>query len=66
VAANKEANGLFVAFAPFDDPQIALAIVVENAGSGSNLAPIAADILSYYFQSEQTLEIPSSENSLIR
>ena len=35
-------NALFVGFAPVEDPQIAVAIIVENAGGGgSNAAPIA-------------------------
>jgi penicillin-binding protein 2 len=54
-----------VAFAPFDDPQVALAIVVERGGSGSELGAIAADILTYYFHAEETLEAPDVENTLV-
>ena len=43
-------HALFVAFAPVETPRLALAIVVENAGSGSRAAaPIARKILDYYF-----------------
>ena len=43
-------HALFVAFAPVENPRIVLAIVVENAGSGSRAAaPIARKILDYYF-----------------
>jgi penicillin-binding protein 2 len=45
---------------------VALAIVVEKGGSGSQLAPIAADILTYYFHAEETLEAPPAEGILIR
>jgi len=65
VAADEESNAVFVAFAPFDDPQVALAIVVERGGSGSELGAIAADILTYYFHAEETLEAPDVENTLI-
>ena len=34
----KVSNGVFVAFAPYDDPQIALAVVIEKGGSGGALA----------------------------
>ena len=35
----------FIGFAPAEDPQIAIAIIVENAGAGSVVAaPIAAEI----------------------
>lgn len=66
VTGSDTANGVFVAFAPYDDPQVALAIVVEKGGSGSQLAPIAADILTYYFHAEETLEAPPAEGTLIR
>ncbi len=42
-------NGVFVAFAPYDDPQIALALVIEKGGSGGALANAAVDILNAYF-----------------
>ena len=39
----------FVAFAPFDEPQIAVAVIVENGGSGSRVAaPIARTIMDSY------------------
>ena len=42
-------HSLFVAFAPVDDPKIAIAVVVEHAGSGSGTAaPIARKLLDYY------------------
>ena len=44
------ANGIFVAFAPYDNPRIAVAVVVENAGSGNAIAPVARDIFDVYFK----------------
>ena len=42
-------HALFVAFAPADDPKIALALVVENAGfGGANSAPIARRVFDYW------------------
>ncbi len=42
-------HALFTAFAPAEDPQIALAIVVENAGFGSqSSAPIARRVMDYW------------------
>ncbi len=43
------ANGVFATYAPYDDPQIAIAVVIENAGSGAALAPIARKIYEKYF-----------------
>ncbi len=43
-------HALFVAYAPIEDPEIALAVVVEHGGSGSRAAaPIARSILASYF-----------------
>ena len=43
------ANGVFASYAPYENPQIAIAVVIENAGSGSALAPIAREIYEKYF-----------------
>lgn len=43
-------HGLFVAFAPYDKPEIAVAVVVEHGGGGGAVAaPIAGRILRSYF-----------------
>ena len=60
------ANGVFVCFAPYDDPEIVVAMAVEHGGSGGELASIAADVLSYYFSSQETREEIPTENTLIR
>jgi penicillin-binding protein 2 len=42
-------HALFIAYAPADDPKIALAILVENGGHGSSTAaPIARQVLDFY------------------
>lgn len=61
-----ESNAVYVCFAPYDDPQIAIAIVVEQGGSGKELAAIAEDIMEFYFSSDSTLEGVAGENTLIR
>lgn len=46
-------HALFIAFAPVEDPQIALAIVVENGGGGSSVAaPIARQIMDAWILGE--------------
>ncbi len=45
-----EDHAWFVFFAPYDDPQIAGAIIVERAGHGGSVAaPIARQLISTYF-----------------
>ena len=43
------ANGVFVCFAPFDEPEIAVAVVIEQGRSGASLADTAVQILNDYF-----------------
>ncbi len=46
-----EANSVFVAFAPRDNPKIAIAVVVENSGEGAHwAAPIASFIVEKYLR----------------
>lgn len=56
-------NALFVAFAPFDKPEIAVAVVVEHGEhGGSAAAPIAGRILRAYFDSKKPIrkEMPEA------
>jgi penicillin-binding protein 2 len=46
----------FIGFAPFENPEIAVAVVVENAGRGSEIAaPIAGQVFAEYLYREQGL-----------
>lgn len=56
----------FICFAPYDDPQVAMAIVAEAGGSGSGLAALAAEILDYYFSSQSGFGTAVEENTLLR
>lgn len=60
-------NGLFVAFAPFDDPEIVICVVGEGAGHGSSVAPVVRDILDAYFAEEEadTVESIQAENTMV-
>ena len=47
-------HGWFVSFAPYDNPTIALAILVEGGGEGfSSAEPVAKDIYQWYFTQHQ-------------
>ena len=49
VGRDSENNAVFIAFAPMDDPEIALAVVVEGGANGYYLAEVARDIFDWYF-----------------
>lgn len=57
-------NGVFVAFAPYDDPEIAIALVLEKGDAGAALASTAVTILNSYFSRESTGSV-LSDNELI-
>ncbi len=48
---NPEPHAWFTVFAPFEKPEIALTVLVENGGQGSDIAaPIAKELLNAYFE----------------
>jgi len=48
-------HALFIAFAPFENPQIAVAVIAEHGGSGGSVAaPVAKDVLRFHLQTDQT------------
>ena len=42
-------NALFILYAPYEDPEIAISIAVEKGGAGATLSPIARQVVDYYF-----------------
>ena len=47
---DRQTHSWFVAFAPYDDPQLAVVVMVEGGGNASTVSvPIATDIINYYF-----------------
>lgn len=56
-------HALFVAFAPADDPKIALAVIVENGGGGSSTAaPIARKVMDAYLLGIDPFAEPEAED----
>lgn len=50
VFGQEATHALFVAYAPVDQPEVAVSVVVENAGHGGSVAaPVARDVLASYF-----------------
>ncbi|NLU23160.1 MAG: penicillin-binding protein A [Clostridiales bacterium] len=62
---NTNNNGVFVAFAPFDKPQIAVAIVIEKGDAGAALASTAVEILNSYFSKAEIGTTVIGEDALI-
>ncbi|MBQ1398756.1 MAG: hypothetical protein IIY89_09695, partial [Clostridia bacterium] len=47
-------NAVFIAFAPYDDPEIAVAVIGEKCGHGKVMAQVARDVFDEYFFSAKT------------
>ena len=57
-------HALFIAYAPYDKPKIALAIVLENGGGGSsNGGAVARKILDYYLEGDNSTELDDGSSS---
>lgn len=53
-AENKRDNAMFIAFAPYENPEIVVAVAIENVekgGGATNAAPVARQIMDQYFGS---------------
>ena len=46
-------NAWFVGFAPYDEPEIAIAVIIEGGGTGSYAAYGARDVIAQYFGMNQ-------------
>ena len=57
-------NAVYVGYAPFNNPEIAIAVVVENAGhGGAKAAPIARKLMDEYFKN-QKLDSSKKQNQI--
>ena len=58
-------DGFLITFGPYEDAKIAITVVVENAGSGSSTAQVAADIYDYFFSTLNNDNTLQDENVLL-
>ena len=54
---DKPNHGLFIGYAPYDDPEIALAVRITNGYSSANAALVARDVISYYYKLQDESEL---------
>ncbi|MBQ7119403.1 MAG: hypothetical protein IJO09_04235 [Oscillospiraceae bacterium] len=59
-------HALYVAYAPVEDPEIAIAIVVENGGQGSRIPSVAKDVFDAYFNTSFQSDSRTNEGVLIK
>ena len=65
VRSDTKNHGVFVCFAPYDAPEIAVAIAIERADAGAALASTAVNILNAYFTPSEDSATITGENQLL-
>ena len=60
------ANGVFVAYAPYENPEIAVAIVIEKGGAGAAPASTAVEIINAYYADHMAGGDVIGENTLLK
>lgn len=63
--ASDTANSVFVCFAPFENPEVSVAVVVERGGGSNDAAVIAAAVLEDYFTNRESRVEILKENTFI-
>ncbi len=57
-------HALFISFAPVEKPKIAIAVIVENGGSGSGVAaPVARKVMDFYLLGKDANAVPEIEDT---
>lgn len=56
-STDKPNHGLFIGYAPYDDPEIALAVRITNGYSSANAVLVARDVISYYYGLQDSSEL---------
>jgi penicillin-binding protein 2 len=67
VKESKRDNAMFIAFAPFESPEIVIAVAIENVakgGGGTNAGPVARQIMDQYFGDREIISKEKDKHPL--
>ena len=59
-------NAVFICYAPYENPEVAVAVAVEHGSAGASVATIARDILDYYFAFRDSTVALESDDVLLK
>lgn len=59
-------NGFMISFAPYEDPEIAVAVAIENLNSGSATAVLVSDIYKAYFNTAENYTAQQGYNTVLK
>ena len=66
IGDNRTNNAVFICYAPYENPEIAVAVAVEHGSAGASIATIARDILDYYFAFRDSTVALEREGALLK
>lgn len=61
---NDKVNAWFVCFAPFENPEVAVVVMIENGGHGNYAAEVARDVLVQYFGKNEAAQVNESVTAI--
>lgn len=67
VKESKRDNAMFIAFAPYENPEIVVAVAIENVakgGGGTNAGPVARQIMDQYFGDREIVSKTPKKHAL--
>lgn len=59
-------DAFFICYAPYEDPEVAVAVAIENGARGANLGYMARELLQYYFDFKQSTLNTEKELTLLQ
>ena len=59
-------NAMFILYAPYENPEIAISIAVEKGGAGATLSPVARQVVDYYFSFHSRLNTVETAYTLLK
>ena len=59
-------NAMFILYAPYENPEIAMAIAVEKGGAGATLSPVARQVVDYYFDFHSNINTVENDYTLLK
>lgn len=63
ITANEPNHALFVSFAPYDNPEISVTVVIPNGFTSSNAAELASNVYKYYYDKGARKELLNNKVS---
>ena len=66
IGSDRTNNAVFICYAPFEEPEIAVAVAVEHGSAGASISTIARSILDYYFAFKDSTLALESDGALLK